>query len=160
MAKGFCYIAVTPDEDERVICRGNTVSELAQKLGITEHVIRARLHGTAINSLDRLYRAAPRYRDAVRWFIREVELTNAEPEPDPAPVLMPEPEPQEQSPEPPKPAPIKAAVQVVRELQPFSKYFQIGYEFQICSSCRTRVSSGDTYCRGCGRPLIKAVPLE
>ncbi len=158
MAKGFCYIAVTPDEHEREICRGNTVNELAQKLGITEHVIRARLHGTAINSLERMNKAAPRYRDAVRWFIREVELTDATP-PAPAPAEAPEPETQEQTPEPPTPAPFKAAVQVIRELQPFSKHFQIGYEYQICSACRTRVSSGDTYCRGCGRPLIKAVPL-
>ena len=152
MAKGYFYVAVTPDAEEREICRGKSVPDLAKKLGVTEHMIRTRLHGTAINTLDRLMSTAPRYRDEVKWFIRSVEST-------PTTQLPPEESEPEPAEEPANPE-YFAPAQVIRELQPIAKHFQIGYEFQICSACRVRVSSGDKYCRGCGRPLIKAVPLR
>ena len=160
MAKGYYYIAVTPDAEEREICRGESVPDLAKKLGVTEHMIRTRLHGTAINTLDRLMSTAPRYRDDVKWFIRSVEST-------PTTQLPPEESEPESAEEPSGTEPVCRSAaepyypaQVIRELQPIAKHFQIGYEFQLCSACRTRVSSGDKYCRGCGRPLIKAVPLR
>lgn len=142
MAKGFYYVAVSPDTEEREIARADTVPELAMKLDISVNTVRYRLRGISVNDMASLERLPQSMRSRVTFFVRERERTPetlAPAEPDPPPKV-----------EPVTTSPI---TMVVRELQPITKGSAIGYAFRVCGACRARVSKGDRFCRMCGRAL-------